>query len=76
LPEPLPFRLQTEHDRLNRAWNQAPETCVGHEGPYVILEYTNQRKCLRYLYWEAEGIGMEIARLADEPEEQESGDQP
>ena len=58
---------QTDHARLNRAWNHAPDTCDAHEGPYVVLEHTNQRKCLHCLYWEAEGEGMRLARQADTP---------
>lgn len=68
-PDPLPFRLQTDHGRLNRAWNEARETCAGHEGPYVVLEHTNQRKCLRCLYGAAEGTGMVLASMAGETEE-------
>jgi hypothetical protein len=57
-PQGIPFQLQTDWPGLNECWNRIDETCGDHHGPYVVLEGTNQRKCLRCLYADAFTSGM------------------
>jgi hypothetical protein len=60
---------------LDESWN-TPDECDGvHGGPYVVLEHTNQRKCLRCFYMNAFLNGLtEMTQDQDRKRERETPD--
>jgi hypothetical protein len=64
-PQGIPFQLQTDWPGLNQAWNAADTCADSHAGPYIVLEDTNQRRCLRCFYAEAFLSGISAGAQSD-----------